>query len=274
MASPLSVVHPTSFSHLFSKTFFRPRPFSPAPLFVSFNCFFSSSSTAAMTSPKTIVKSTSCQTNTTVPSYNAHSLKAAIFKTFALKVGSELNNGTIAPSARRVSFKIMYNVFLLSSKNIPYEKYYRLHLSGPTIAICETKSSNVFVQTLTSFDRNNFYFLHAVQKLSTLLTRSLRILACFSGWLLMTRPNTLLSPTLQPILNTSNLASCSSLVLFFADFLRSFVISFADFLRIFVIFFAGFLRSFAIFLADFYRSFIFFADFPQLPSTFFAAPST
>ena len=113
---------------------------------------------------KTILKSTSSQTNTAVPSHNAHSLKAALFKTRALKVGNELNNGTIAPSTRRAFFKIMYNVFLLSSKKIPFEQYYRFHLSGPNVAICETKSNNVFVLSHTSFGKNNFYFLHAVQE--------------------------------------------------------------------------------------------------------------
>ena len=115
------------------------------------------------------------------------------------------------------------------------------------------------------------------KKLSMLSTKSLRILDSFRDWLLMTRPNTLLNPTLQPILITSNLATCSSLVLFFADFLRSFDIFFDDFLRSFVIFFADFLRSFVIFIADFFRSFvIFLADFMsqfhllrRLPSAFF-----
>ena len=72
------------------------------------------------------MKSTSSQTNATILSNNAHSLKAAIFQTLALKVGKELNNGTIAPSTRRAFFKIMYNVFLLSSKKIPFVQYYRL----------------------------------------------------------------------------------------------------------------------------------------------------
>ena len=88
---------------------------------------------------KTIMKSASSQTNTTVPSYDAHSLKAAILKTLAVKVGIELNNGTIAPSTLRAFFEIMYNVFLLSSKKIPYEQYYGLHLSGPNVAIRKTK---------------------------------------------------------------------------------------------------------------------------------------
>ena len=150
MASSLSVVHPTFFSHLFSWTFFCLRPFSPAPV-VSINCLFPSSSTAAMTSKK-IMKSASSQTNTIVPSSQC-----------TIKVGNELNNGTIAPSTRRAFFKIIY-VFLLSSKKIPFEQYYRLHLSGPNIAICETKSNNVIVLTHTSFDQNYFYFLHAVQE--------------------------------------------------------------------------------------------------------------
>ena len=113
---------------------------------------------------KTTMKSASSQTSTTVPSNNAHSLKAAIFKTIALKIGNVLNNGTIALSTLRRFFEIMYNVIVLSSKMIPFEQCYRLHLSGPNTAICETKTNNVFFLTHTSFDQNNFYFLHAVQE--------------------------------------------------------------------------------------------------------------
>ena len=102
---------------------------------------------------ETIMKSTSSQTNTTV-----------IFKILALIIGNELNNGTIAPSTRRAFFKIMYNVFLLSSKKIPFEQYCQLYLSEPNVATCETKSNNVFVLSHTSFDENNFYFLHSVQE--------------------------------------------------------------------------------------------------------------
>ena len=71
--------------------------------------------------PSTV--STSGQTNQTDPSFNAHSLKAAICKTLALKIGNEINNDTIAPSTRRAFFKILYNIFLLSSKKIPFEQY-------------------------------------------------------------------------------------------------------------------------------------------------------
>ena len=131
-------------------------------------------------SSKTTMKSTSRLTNTTVSLYNPHSLKAAIFKTLALKIGNELNNGTIAPSTRQAFFKSMYNSFLLTSKKIPFEQYYRLHVSGPTIAICETKSNNVFVLTHTSFDQNIFYFLHAVQEAVDAFNAVLRDFVFFS----------------------------------------------------------------------------------------------
>ena len=198
--------------------------------------------------------------NTTVPSYNAHSLEAAICKTLALKVGNELNNGTIAPSSRRAFFKITYNVFLISSKKIPFEQYCRLHLSGPNVAICETKSNTVFVLTHTSFDQNNFCFLHVVQEAVDAFYEVLKNL----GWLLMIRQNTLLNSTLLPTLKTSNPAFCSRFFIF-ADFLRSSFI-FADFLRSSFIF-ADFLRSSLIF-ADFLRSSLIFADFLRSPIIF------
>ena len=116
-----------------------------------------------MNSSKTM-KLISTQTNNTVSSYNRHSLKAVIFKTLAFKIGNGLNHGTISPSTRQAFFKSMYNVFLLSSKKKPFEQYCRLQVSGPTIAICETESNNVFFLTHTSFDQKNFSFLHAVQE--------------------------------------------------------------------------------------------------------------
>ena len=62
------------------------------------------------------IVSTSSQTNQTVSSFKAHSLKAAILKTSALENGNEINNGTIVPSTHRVFSKILYNIFLLYSK--------------------------------------------------------------------------------------------------------------------------------------------------------------
>ena len=48
---------------------------------------------------------TSSQTNQTNSSVNAHSIKTAIFKTVALKIGNEINNDTIAPSTGHAFLK-------------------------------------------------------------------------------------------------------------------------------------------------------------------------
>ena len=58
----------------------------------------------------------------------------------------------------------MYNIFLLSKKKFPFEQYYRLHAAGSRVAICETTSNNVFVLPDSSFEQNNFVFLHALQE--------------------------------------------------------------------------------------------------------------
>ena len=44
------------------------------------------------------------------------------------------------------------------TQKIPFEQYYRLNVSEPAIALCEIKSSNVFVLAHTSFDQNLFLF--------------------------------------------------------------------------------------------------------------------
>ena len=79
--------------------------------------------------------STSSQITETVANPNIYTLKAAIFKTLALKLATELNKGTVLSKTRRSFFKILYNTFLLSSKKIPFEQYYSLHLPGPKIVI-------------------------------------------------------------------------------------------------------------------------------------------
>ena len=171
MATSLSVVHPSTLRLFFSRTFCSPRPFDSASSAVSIHCLLSSSSTATMNF-STTMDSISTQTNNTVSSCNPQSLKAAIFKTLAPKIGNELNLGTISPSTRQAFFKIMYKVFLVSSEKIPFEQYYRLHVSGPTIAICETKFNNVFVLTQTHLIRITFTFYMLFKKLSMLATPS------------------------------------------------------------------------------------------------------
>ena len=210
MAISLSVVHPSTLRHFFSRTFCSPRPFDSASSAVSINCIFSSSSSATMNSFKTM-KSISTQTNNTVSSLNPHSLKAALFKTLALKIGNEFNHGTISPTTRQAFSKIMYNVFLLSSKKIPFEQYYRFLVFGPTIAICETKSNNVFVLTHTSFDLNNFYFCTCFSRSRRCFQRRHeRFWFFFKNWLCTILANTRPNATLLLIRKTSNLVCCNA----------------------------------------------------------------
>ena len=111
VAPSLSVVHPTNLRHFLSRTFCSPRPFGSATSVVFVNCLFSSFSSTAM-------KSTTSQTNKTVPLYNPHSLKAAIFKTLALKFGNELNHGKISPSTRQAFLsKLCKHLFTLIKKD-------------------------------------------------------------------------------------------------------------------------------------------------------------
>ena len=108
MASSLSVVDPTSFGHLFFRTFLHHRPFHTDTSVVFFHYFLSSSSTTTMNTKKNTV-STSSQTTKTVANPYIISLKAAIFKRLALKLATELNTGTVSSTTRRAFFKILYN---------------------------------------------------------------------------------------------------------------------------------------------------------------------
>ena len=68
---------------------------------------------------KTKTVPTSSQPITSVAIFNIHILITAIFKTLALKLGNEHNNGIIYISTRRAFFKIMYNVFSAFYKKYP-----------------------------------------------------------------------------------------------------------------------------------------------------------
>ena len=227
MASSLSVFHPTSFGRLFSRTFFCPRPLSSATSVVSFQCLSSSSSTAAMTFPKITMKTTSSQTNATITSYNAHSLKAAIFKTLALKFGNEMNNETIAPSTRHVLLKVMYSIFLLSSKKITVEQYCRLHFQDPPLPFVKPSQTTSLFLPIRLLTKTISLCYMQYKKLSTLLMHFFKILSSFKNWPFMTRPNILLSQTCNPSSkfptwllvadsSSSLLTLCSSIVIFFA----------------------------------------------------------
>ena len=74
-----------------------------------------------------------------------HSLKAAIFHTMAYKMSLEINKGDITLPTRRSFLKVLYNVCQIRKKDITFEQYYRIHVHGPKIAICEITSDTVFV---------------------------------------------------------------------------------------------------------------------------------
>ena len=69
-----------------------------------------------------------------------HSLKAAIFHTMAYKMSLEINKGDITLPTRRSFLKVLYNVCQIRKKDITFEQYYRIHVHGPKIAICEITS--------------------------------------------------------------------------------------------------------------------------------------
>ena len=86
----------------------------------------------------------------------AHSLKAAIFHTMAYKLSLEINNNKITPKSLIAFLKVLYNVAQIKKKRITFEKYSKIHVAGPKIAVCETASNVVFVlnSAFTSKDQN------------------------------------------------------------------------------------------------------------------------
>ena len=92
-----------------------------------------------------------------------HSLKAAIFHTMAYKLSLEINNNKITPKSFIASLKILYNVAQIKRKSITIEKYSRIHVAGPKIAICEMASNVVFVLN-SAFTSKDQYFHAALQE--------------------------------------------------------------------------------------------------------------
>ena len=86
-----------------------------------------------------------------------HSLKAAIFHTMAYKMSLEINKGNITLPTRRSFLKVLHNVCQIEKKHISFEQYYRLHVDGPKIAICEATSDTVFVLTSAFTTKDNYF---------------------------------------------------------------------------------------------------------------------
>ena len=92
-----------------------------------------------------------------------HSLKAAIFHTMAFKLSLEINKNKITPKCLIAFLKVLYNVTQIKKKKITFEKYSRIHLEIPKIAICETASNVVFLLN-SSFTSKEQYIRTALQE--------------------------------------------------------------------------------------------------------------
>ena len=87
-----------------------------------------------------------------------HSLKAAIFHTRAYKMSLEINKGNVTLPTRRSFLKDLYNVCQIKKKKqITFEQYYRLHVEGPKIAVCETTSETVFILNSAFTTKYNYF---------------------------------------------------------------------------------------------------------------------
>ena len=86
-----------------------------------------------------------------------HSLKAAIFHTMAYKMSLEINKGNINLPTRHPFLKVLHNVCQIKKKQITFDQYYRVHVNGPKIAICEISFDTVF-DLNSAFTTNDNYF--------------------------------------------------------------------------------------------------------------------
>ena len=86
-----------------------------------------------------------------------HSLQAAIFHAMAYKMSLEINKGNITLPTRRSFLKVLYNVCQIKKKQITFEQYYRDHVDGPKVAICETTSDTVFVLNSAFTTKHNYF---------------------------------------------------------------------------------------------------------------------
>ena len=86
-----------------------------------------------------------------------HSLKAAIFHTMSYKMSLEINKGNVTLPTRRSFLEVLYDVCQIKKKQITFEQYYRIHVEGPKIAVCETTSETVFVPNSAVTTKDNYF---------------------------------------------------------------------------------------------------------------------
>ena len=78
-------------------------------------------------------------------------------------MSQEVNNDKTKYPTKRALLDVLNNVCKVKKKNINFEQYARFHFDGPKIAICETISDTVSVQT-SSFTSKDNYFCVAIDK--------------------------------------------------------------------------------------------------------------
>ena len=69
----------------------------------------------------------------------------------------EINKGDITLPTRRSFLKVLYNVCQIRKKDITFEQYYRIHIHGSNIAICEITSDTVFVLNSAFTTKDNYF---------------------------------------------------------------------------------------------------------------------
>ena len=86
----------------------------------------------------------------------------------AFKLSLEFNKNKVTQKSLIAFRKVLYNItskilYKIKKQKSTSEKYSRLHLDGPKIAICETVSKVVFVLN-SSFTTKDQYFRAAIRK--------------------------------------------------------------------------------------------------------------
>ena len=102
-----------------------------------------------------------------------HSLKAAKFHTMAFKLSLDIYKNKITQNSLIAFLKVLYNISKIKKKKITFQPYFRLHLGGPKIVICETTSNVVFVLN-SSFTSKDHYFCAATDEAMTAFNNTLQ----------------------------------------------------------------------------------------------------
>ena len=75
----------------------------------------------------------------------------------AYKMSLEVKTGTLTLPTRRSFLKVLYNVCQFKKKRANFEQYYRIHVEGPKIAVCETTLETVLVLKSVFTTKDNYF---------------------------------------------------------------------------------------------------------------------